>query len=327
MDGKLTLSSYVLAYADVTQQNNPQLKTIDWKVAIESLAVANPKTEPFTVGPGETLTLFDGTRTTSIDNTTEFDLALVDTNRYRFTWSGTGVDPEFRTDRDLECTGHDISIAVNANQTVTMTSDTAGDFAAIVVGDIVFIPGPTTSDDATEFNTLNEGYWEVLSTDGDVEIQLARPNDVDFTASAETVTPTADIQLQAFTSSGVQVSDKVDISAGFASSVQKTYTILAVNPKWIEVSSTAALPVAATAVPGATGMVFYTQAKRWLRVMATQEAVVRYNGYTGDTNRISPWEVGDIRRPGWDEKCGSTWQCVVVNRSTVAMSVVLLSAE
>jgi hypothetical protein len=328
MDAKLVISTMLLGYVDSNQSNNPQMRGIDWRRS-NTISCANPKTQPHTLAAGSTLTLFDGTRTTSIASDTEFTLSLssLDENRYRLTWTGTGVAPAFRTDRALTPDTHTITVVVNANLSVSLSSSNATEFSAVQVGDDVFIPGTTTGDASTVFSALNQGNWIVIGKNSNSIIQVARPATVDFSGVTETVVVTANSQLQAFSSTGVQVDDRVNISSGFSASVQNIFTVIAVNPSWVEFESSAVLPVSQTAVPGVSGVTFYTDAKSFVHLEVTQDAVVRLNGDTSNCNRVSPWSAGDINSSGTFEKAGPTWKMDVVNLSSQTMEIVLITAQ
>lgn len=331
MNGTLSVNDSALAYADVGANSNPKKRYFDWSIQ-RSYQVANPKSLPYTVDPGATFTLFSGTRATSLDNTTEFQLtasAIVGaTNRYRFTWDTVGTAPVFRTDRNLTPNGHTMTMTANANQTETMTSSTVGDFAAVQVGDWVFLPDPSTGDAASPFSPLNTGYWTVLSKDGtSTTLQLARLPGVAFSGTTEVVAVTSNTQVWAFSAAGVQVGDSVSVSAGFSPAVFGTYAVVAVTSKWFEVIATQPLPVTQTAVPGTTGMQFYNVAKRWFKVEYDQVCVLRINGDTTNNNTCGPWSPADGDNTGWHEKVGPTWSLVVVNLTQVPLNVVLMTAE
>src|SRR5689334_14113916 len=131
MDATLKLNSNTLAYGDVGATSNPLRRYVDWSVD-RSYAVRNPKAEAIAIEPGATYTLFSGTRSTSIDGTTEFSFALssLANTRYRFTWSGVGTAPAFRVDRALTLNTVAVTIVVNTNQTITMTG-VGGSFTAV----------------------------------------------------------------------------------------------------------------------------------------------------------------------------------------------------
>jgi hypothetical protein len=327
MDGTLKLNSNILAYADIGATSNPTKKYVDWGVR-RSYPVGNPKSVPYTIDPGGTLTLFSGTRSLSVDNTTNFSLALstLAADRYRFTFT-SGADPVLRTARALTLATRTVVVTVNANLTATMATQ-AGDWTAVQVGDTVFLPDTTTGDSASPFNPLNTGYWVVIAVAGDgSSVQLARPSGTGFIAYSESVAVSSNPQVLAFSAAGVQVSDKVRISAGFVAPVLGTYQIVAVTSKWFEIVSTKPLPTGVSAAPTATGIQIYTQAKRYARVEGDQSFVLRWNGDTSNLNQVDPWAAADADQTGWDEKVGPCWSAIVVNLSSAPLNLLFISAE
>lgn len=327
MNGTLKLASQTLAFADLPPNANPLQKYVDWAVRRE-ISVRNPKSVPYTIDPGATLTAFSGTRSTTIDNTTQIQLtqSLLAATRYRFAWTGSGTAPGFRADRNLNLAGRSVAMTVAGNATLTMGAQ-AGDFTAVLVGDIVFIPDTTTGDTASPFNPMNTGYWKVLAVAGDgSSVQLARASG-GFLGYTETVSVVAAGSVLAFSATGVQVGDGLSVTAGFPASAFGTYGVVAVTSRWIEVVATLPLPVSVTAAPGATGFQLYTSPRRYLRIESDQVVAVQVNGATDTTQRIEPWAPGDLNQTGFYEKCGLVWSTVLVNLTTTPANVLLISAE
>lgn len=325
MNGTLSLQTRTLGYSDVTNPgNDPQKRNVDWRSSI-SVSANNIAQQPYTIAAGGTLTLFDTTRTTLADNTTQWTLSLsiLDVTRYRFTNTG-GTAPALRTARTLSL-GPTVAVAVNANQTATFTSSVSA-FSTAQVGDTVFVPGTTTGDSGP-FNVLNQGFWTVLSVavDGS-NMQLTRGTGVVFQAWVETVSVSAG-NVQIFSASGIQIGDGVFINAGFSTPVLRGYSVIAVTPSWFEVLSTAPLPVSAVAIPGINGLQFYSGAKRYVEIWADQESVARFNGAADDSNKISPWQAGDINQAGLHVHTGLTWSAIIVNKSTSPLNLTIITAE
>jgi hypothetical protein len=333
MDALLNLRSDAVAYDDGAATSSPERNFFSWTRKATAVPVKNPKSNSYTLAPFSSVTVINGTRSTSIDGTTQLTMGLsllVDaaggTSTYRFTHSA-GTAPVFRVARALSLNGRTVTVTVNSNKTVTMATQ-AGDWSALQVGDWVFVPGESSGDPAGPFDPINTGYWTVLGKAGDgSSVTLARFYGAAFEALAETPAVTDDSQVQAFGAAGVQIGDMVDISAGFSASLQRAFQVSAVNPEWFEVTSTAPLPTAETATPTASGIVFYSSSATYLRVEVDQEAAVRINGDTSDHNRVSPITPGDKNAVGWFEKYGPAWSLVVVNRSPVAMTATVIAAE
>ncbi len=100
-----------------------------------------------------------------------------------------------------------------------------------------------------------------------------------------------------------------------------------VTPEWIEFSSPGPLGEEAGVVPGTAGLIVYTNRKRFIGIRTDQEISVRYNGDTGDTNRVEPLLAGTRGMEGSDTKTGSVWKLVIFNRSSARASVKVASAE
>jgi hypothetical protein len=325
----LSLILQALAYDDVPATSNPTQIRIQRRPRVVNIPVDNPGTVPVSVGPGETAIVIDGARTLTIDGTTTFSLGLssIDPSRYRVTWTG-GANPGFRTDRALALNGISLTLTSLPNLTLTVVASTGTPFAAVQVGDVAFVPGASTGDSVGPFSPLNEGSWSVLAVSGGgAGVTLARAAGSVYSGVSETVVPTTNAQLQAFSPSGVQTGDTVDVSAGFAAPAQHAYEIQEVNPKWIEFQSISPLGDETGVVPGAAGLVVYTAAKRFVMVESDQEVSVRLNGDTGDHLRIEPWVAGDRNLVGWVAHTGPVWKLVLVNLSSASANVVVASAE
>lgn len=329
MDGTLKLVSKTLAYADLPDTSNPIQRFVDWTTQ-RCYLVKNAKSNPFVIDPGATMAIFSGLRTTSIDNTTEFLVtqSTLSPVRYRFTWDLTGTAPALRTDRGLNLDAVALTLTAGPNSTLTMVAATGTPFSAVQAGDVVFIPGLTTGDPAGPFSALNEGFWSVLAVTGpNTTLQLVRPAGTAFSGISESVTPSSTTAVQAFSAAGVQAGDQVNISASFVPALQTTFSIVTVTASWFEVTATQPLPVNVTGVPGTTGIAFYYNAKRFVRVEVDQLCALRLNGDTTNLNTIAPWVPADSEHTGGFEKAGPTWSATVVNLSSQPLNLIFISAE
>ncbi len=281
--------------------------------------------EPVTLAARESRTIFSTSRSISADGTTVWTLALLSgsRSRYRFTHS-SGTAPVLRTNRSLTPSGHELQVAVNSNGTVTITSNTSGEFTAVQVGDELFVPGISTGDAAGSFDELNTGVWVVLSKTGSTVLQLSRPSGATFEAVAETVTVSSNTHLLAYSAAGVRVGDKVKVSAGFATSVLQTYVVELVTPSWFEVVATGVLPVSATATPGASGILFYPYARRLVSVVSDQAVRVTANGATTD---VEPFAAGDPAGVGMWRLDGTVTSLTVENLTDSPADVKIISGE
>lgn len=324
----LTLLLQVLGYDDIPPTSNPTSRPIDYGMTQANIPVDNPQTESFNIAPGQSAVVFDGIRVIPLGEDTSLDLTLngFTPATYRLTYSG-GTDPAFRTRREVDLTGIPTTLTILSNLTVQVTATGEGSFGGVTVGDNAFIPGIKTGDGPGVFNDLNAGFWTVLSVPDANNLILSRDPSTVWEAISEDVTPTAITDFQVFSSDGVQVGDTVDISAGFSAPVQRSFDITAVTGHWIEFLSTAPLGPEADVVPGTAGLVIYTMRKRFVGIRTNQEIVVRYNGDTGDFNRVEPLLAGTPGMEGSEHKWGSVWRLEIYNRSTSRASVRVASAE
>lgn len=333
MEALLNLQSTAIAYDDTTNSSRPERMYFSWSRNSKAISVKNPQGTSHAIPAGGSLLVFDGTRSTSIDNTTGFEMLLsplVDSmgngSRYRFWWD-SGQAPEFRTARSVPIGSKTVTVTVNSNRTVVFASE-GGDWSNAVVGDWIFIPSVSTGDGASPFNDLNCGYWTVLSVaGGGASVTAARLTGTDFTALAESVVVANESQLQVFSADGVQIGDMVDISAGFSTPICKAYQVVAINPNWFEVVSVSPLPTYEYAVPTTAGIAFYSAAKNFVRVEVDQEAAIQLNGNAGFHDRVSPLTAGDKSAVGWAEKYGVVWSLTIVNRSSVTLNATVITAE
>jgi hypothetical protein len=324
----LTFLLHVLGYDDPAPTSNPTSRQIDYSMTQAAIPVDNAQTESFNIDPGATFLVFDGVRETSLDDTTVLNLTLngADASVYRLTYA-TGTFPNFRTDRDSDCSGIELTLEVLANLTLSVTAGTGNPFVGVQVGDTVFIPGLKTGDSAGPFNDLNCGFWTVLSVVNSAQIVLGRFADTVWEGISEVVTPGGPLDFQTFSPDGVQIGDTVDISAGFSKPVQRAFDLTNVTAGWIEFRSTAPLGPESGVAPTEAGFAIYTQRKRFIGIRTDQEIVVRYNGDTGNSNRVEPWLAGTKGMEGSNHKFGSVWKLEIYNRSTARAQVRVASAE
>lgn len=328
MDALLNVTTKLIAYTDTEISSNPRLKAFDWFRDMSGVVVQNPKAEVHGLAPGASKVIFDGTITSTIDNTTTFSIALstVDSSRYRITHTG-GTAPGFRTGRNLALNGVAVTFTVNNNGTVTVTVPVGPDFTNIVVGDQIFIPHTTTGDSANVISVLNAGYWQVLGKASNTNITLVRPVGSDFEGVTQTVTLTSNSQIRGYSAAGLQIGDSIDITAGFSLTTRRTFEVVNVTDLFVEIISTLALPNESGIAPTATGMLFFSGNKTFLYVECNQECAVRVNGDTTNSQRLSPSDPSNANSVAQYMRRGPTWSLTVVNLSPVTVTVTTFYCE
>ncbi len=320
----LQISALARAYSDSVPTNAPLRQNFNWQ-RNQTISIDNPRSDYHEIPAGQSWTFFNGTQSTGIDGGTAFTVSNPFTSTYRFTHV-SGTAPAFRTDRGLTLSTKALMIGVNADATALFTIAGAT-WGTVAEGDTIFLPGPVTGDGATPFSVLNQGFWTVLAVLSTTVLQVGRPTGTDFQGTNETQTIASNPQVQAFSATGIQAGDKMRISAGFATTSRRTYTVTQVTPSWVEVQSSQAIPLETSKVPGATGMIFYRNAAKFCRVESDQEMIVLPNGATEPLLQPSPTQAGDPEQVAWWEALAPIWKLTIQNPSTATAKVVVFLGE
>jgi hypothetical protein len=323
----LNRTSRILSFSDLQVNSNPKRRGVDWTRDLLGIPVEKDQQQKYTIDPMSEIVIFNGTRSLTLDNTTELALtsvAVLDPTRYRLAWTGTGTAPGFRTDRGLTLSGGTLTIALQTNSTILVTHSGVSVFGSVQVGDVVFIPGASTGDTA-HFSPLNEGEWFVLAASA-TSLTLARSPDEVFQGASESTAVSADSQVQAYTPTGVQVNDTLDITGGFAASARRSFVVVAVTSSRVDFISVTPL-AAQTLAPGAASVTVYSSAKRYVAIESDESVALKFNGSTDEGCRVEPILAGDPDLVGVFEKWGTAFSLSIKNRSTAIAEVLVISAE
>lgn len=317
---QLNLQVNLLSFYDNTASNNPYLRAFDFTLKLAGIDAKNPDQRPYSVPPQSTQVVYDGTRTVSIDGTTQFDVTkpYLDKDMYRFAWNSSGTAPVFRTDRGLGLTTSS-AFNLTVNGPVCTITSTAGPFVTtnIQVGDVLnIIAGAGTSN-------ANQGRFTIIAkTATSISFQ-------NINAAAESFT-ILDADLFLVYSHGgsnnqIQIGDKVKISNGFSIASFGTYEVAEVTPEWFEVlvGSPNGLPLESAIIPTASGLVFYKEAKKFVMVAAQQEVAIRFNDDTTDSTVVEPVEPNNPEKAGLLLKNGSFYKLVISNTGLTTANIII----
>lgn len=313
-----------VAYKDIKPSNNPSIRVFDLAFKLLGVPIDRPRSDDFSIGPGETRVVFNGTRTTAIDGTTAFTITRPDPslNTYRLT-NSAGTAPVFRTNR-LPAVDNTSIFTVSINgplSTYTNTGGTPIDTSNVVVGDILNI------ENGAGFSQTNSGSFVILAkTSTSLTIQ-------NLNATVETITLSDFTKFLVYSNGGnnnqIQIGDKVIISAGFSPATQGTYDILNVTPSYFDIAAASpnGLPLESGIIPGVAGLVFYSSAKTFVLIAAQQKCSVRNNADVSDNVLMEPNEVNNPERPAIYIKQGTTYALSIKNLSLESLNVTVASAE
>ena len=300
-----TFLLFLNKYEDSSPTNNPSQSNFKWTREINSLPVADGISQKFTLAPGETKTLFSGTRTLGQDGTTEYDISLkpLTSNTYILT-NSAGTAPDFRTPRT---TGADattqITVTVNGPVvTFASTGGTALDLISggVVVGDYVRI--------GTDFNAGNQGEWKVIAVSA---TSFAVQNELGFAEGPITMGADFADQIQIYSAAGVQVGDTLIINGGFSLVTQGSYKITSVAAEYLEFYSTNVLPQESGIL---TQVAIYSNAKQLVYLESDKKVSMILNGQAG--NEVEPFIVGNSVQKGMFLRKSTIYSMTVTNDST-----------
>ena len=320
----LNLLQSVVAYDDTqitTVNNNPFLRVGDWQRNYFGISVNNPLSQKFTIPANASLTLFDGTRTLTLDNTTVVSITNTSGSTYRIS-NVSGTLAGFRTNRAIAVDATtQWTVSVNNNSLVTLTNSagTTPSLGTVVAGDMLYL-GPNSG-----FNVLNQGYYSIVSsTTNSVSIQ-------NNNAIAETATLGSSFATNflIYASAGVQVGDTMILSAGFSTITLGNYIVTAVTSLFVEFSATSPLPLQASVTPTASGMVFYSACKFLIYLETNQSCVLRINSDVSNNNIVQPFSLDNPGQPdsgikGLYTKIGPSYRAVIVNQSLLSSCIVYI---
>ena len=327
----LSITNRYLAFDDAIASNNPQKKNFDWSTQLQGIVVDNPSSTPFRIPAGQCASLFDGTRTIGYDATTAFSLNVLNIapNRYRLKWTGVGTAPTFRTDRAVSFTSSPpvtLTITPQLNQAVVITCSLGAIFGSVVVGDIVYIPGQSTGDSSSPFNTLNEGYWSVLHATTTQLTLVRMPNTV-YSAKGEVVTIAANSSFQVFSADGVQLDDTLALVQGFDSPLIQNYEIVAVTANSLDFISGTTLANIASVVPGSNSIIIFSDAKSWVALETDQNIDITLNSNSTASFTVEPFLAGDPTKVGTFQLAGTVFSLKVLNKSSTPATVRIFTVE
>jgi hypothetical protein len=322
MKSIINIITQLLAYSDDSHTDNPQKRDFDWSRRFHAIPVSNPAHDKVVLPPGESVTLFDGIRSTGLTTSSVMSIAYVRDSIYRLTVSTPSA---FRTSRVITgITG----CVVTVNNNVVASFQFTGASITASVGDILRIAGSNYYDTFSNysFSPLNAGKWRVVSVSGDT-IQAVRSSECPFSGINETVVTVDPAQVEIYSASGVQAGDKFEISGVFSPASWRTYEVLDARPTQILFTSAINLPEESGLTFTVGSVVFYSDAKKMIYVEVDQDSVIQFNNDSSQLNRITPIQPGKSDLVGYFHKYGISYKAVVINKSINIANVRFFTAE
>lgn len=312
---KLNLLVHLNNYEDSSSSNNPSLNNFKWTREITGISSDNAKSEVLSLAPGETKTLFSGTRTLIKDGTAQYDISLkpLTTNTYILK-AVAGTLPNFRTPRSISSDAT-TEVSVTSNGPLMILTSTAGtsfDFTAVQVGDYIRI--------GDLFNSLNQGEFKVL--DKTATSITVENRDVVVEGPIALGAGFAD-QIQVYSADGVQAGDMLVISGGFSLVTQGSYEISSVTANSVEFYSSNALPEETAILTDSID--FYFSAKNLIYIESDKKITATVNG--SQAMNIEQFVINGAVKPGMLMLKSTVYSLTVENISTDTANLFLASAE
>jgi hypothetical protein len=312
---KLNFLVYLNAYSDQSASNAPSLSNFKWTRDMTGLTASNPISEAFSLAPGETKEIFSGSRTLTVDGTTNFSLSLkpLSSSTYKLL-ATSGTAPGFKTARSTgaDATTQVTSVVNGPIITFSSTGGTAFNLAAVQIGDLVRI--------GNLFNILNQGEYKILAK---TATSFTVENQVAIGEGPITLGAGFADQVRMYSSVGVQIGDIVLIKSGFSSVTFGSYKITDLTDNYIEFYSTAVLP-AETGIVSAD-LAVYSAAKNLVYLESDQKATVTLNGV--QMASMEPFIINNSRQPGIFMLKATIFSFAVTNNSLDAASCFVATVE
>jgi len=287
---KLNLLVHLNAYEDENPTNNPSRNNFKWNRDSQGIDIDEPCSKSIVLEAGQSQSLFAGQVTTSDDATTTWDIALKSgtTNTYRIS-RNAGTLPGFRT---LRAIGSDATTEVTVTKNAKLLTFTATggtlydlDAASVEVGDIVRI--------GAAFNVANQGKYTILAkTTNSFTVE----NNTGLAEGPILLDASFEDELKIHSQDGVQVGDRVDITAGFSVVSQNTYEITDVADDYIEFFSLDSLPAETEVANSPAALFIYRNAKNFIYIESDQKLQITLD--TTETITIEPLTAGTSKKPG-----------------------------
>lgn len=321
---KFNLQIFLQAYNDPNYTNSPVQNNFRWTRNLTGLSSENPQADEFDLAPGESRTVFSGTRVLASDGTTAYGLSRkVNTTNNYILQNTAGTAPAFRTARSTSADATtEITVTTNGPlMTLTSTGGTPLDLIAggVVVGDELRIGNPLSLTGQV-FTQNNQGKFTVLAR---TATSVTVRNDIAASEASVVLGAGFTTQFRIYSNGPVQVGDTIVISSGFSPVSWGSYKITDVTANYVEFYSTDALPQESGIL--APTVAIYSAAKRFVYLEGNQKLGIVVNGTQNDA--LDPFIVNNSVLPGVFARTATVWSLSVTNNGTAPAKIFVASIE
>jgi hypothetical protein len=311
---KLNILTSIFGYEDENPTNNPSKSIVRWTTDLQGIEIKEPKSETIKLAPNQSKLLFSGMVSLLDDNTTTYDITSKPStaNTYIIMHNG-GLAPEFRQSRDIASDATtEIDVTKNGPLlTFTASAGTIWDLSQVEAGDELRVGGV--------FNIQNQGKSKILSK---TATSITIESSSGIAEGPIVLGLTFASQIQIYSSTGVQVGDKVDLESGFSSVSFGAYEITDVTSEYIEIFSPKVLP---EEIAIQTTLNIYTNQKKFVYIESDKKLNIKINGII--SNKIEPIQFGTKQKPGIFLNTASVYSLEIENKSLDTATVFFVTAE
>lgn len=228
---------YQLLIHEDKSDRNPKIRLPDISNSIESALVSQDKSDRIVLYPNEIKTVSTTQRSLSWDVTTELSLVrpYIDQDLFRLQWTGTGLNPAFRTKRNI---GGDATTTISITRLtdyvkrIQNVSGTTWSLGSVQVGDFIKFE-KTTQAFTSPLSETNQGLTLQVQAKGSDYIDFVDNSIASIESNVVLGSDYASV-LKVFTSFPVRKGDTLSINSPANLSNQGRYIITDVSPDYVE---------------------------------------------------------------------------------------------
>jgi hypothetical protein len=234
----LNFNSSFIIHED-QNDHNPLVRTPDISQSIQHVTVDREKSDKITIHPSETKDIAVTSRSLLWDSTTElhFERHSAGNDAMRIKWTGTGLNPVFRTKRAIgggSSTVVDITRITPYVARITQSAGTAWMLGSVATGDLIRFE-KTTDSFSSPFSVTNQGKTYLVQAKGANYIDFIDNGEISLD-SGVTLGASYSFALIVMTQGPVRIGDTISVSgSGINPSNTGKFEVVDISSEYLEV--------------------------------------------------------------------------------------------
>jgi hypothetical protein len=274
----LNLNYSLIVYEDQSDKN-PKVKLPDLTISVMGVQVSHDMSNRIYLMPGEVKDIAVTSRTLGWDPTTELtiDRYLATGDNVRIKWTGTGLNPAFRNNRNIGGASNtvvDMSRVTPYVVRLTQSSGTAFTLGSVINGDYIKFE-KTTDAFTSPFHVNNQGRSFLIQAKGANYIDFV-DNGTATLDTAITLGTSFAFSLRAYSAGPTKLGDTITISgAGINPSNHGKFEVIDISPDYIEIVNP--FGQAETFLYGTNNLTIYDYLIGFLHARASGNISIKYD--------------------------------------------------